>query len=81
MYVAIFPSTAKTRASVPIDANYVAPPKPPLDRNRDIVTFGRDLLIAAPLQDFEVLRSGTWATVRFAKSKKINVLQLKRDQP
>lgn len=40
-------------------------PKPPLDRNRDIVN-ACDVLIATPEGD-EVQRSGTWATVRYAR--------------
>lgn len=40
-------------------------PKPPLDRNRDIVD-SCDLLIACPKGD-EERRSGTWATVRYAR--------------
>lgn len=41
-------------------------PKPPLDRNRDIVD-AVDVLLVAPRQRREVLRSGTWATYRYAQ--------------
>ena len=37
-----------------------------LRRNHDIVDEGDGALIAAPLQEKEILRSGTWATVRYA---------------
>jgi hypothetical protein len=40
-------------------------PKPPLERNRDIVDAS-DWLIAAP-KGPEEQRSGTWATVRYAR--------------
>src|ERR1051325_4013213 len=40
----------------------VRPPKPPLERNRDIVA-GCDLLIAAPRTLQEELRSGTWSCI------------------
>jgi hypothetical protein len=40
-------------------------PKDYLDRNHDIVEETA-VLIAAPKQRFEVQRSGTWATVRYA---------------
>jgi hypothetical protein len=39
-------------------------PKRPLDRNHDIVDE-TDILIAIPATRHEVLRSGTWATVRY----------------
>jgi hypothetical protein len=42
--------------------------KPPLLRNRDIVDAG-DVLIAAPKAFREEQRSGTWATIRYARKK------------
>lgn len=42
------------------------PPKPYLERNRDIVD-ACSALIAAPKEMAETLRSGTWATVRHAR--------------
>lgn len=41
-------------------------PKPYLERNHDIVD-GSDELVATPAEMTEQLRSGTWATVRYAK--------------
>lgn len=41
-------------------------PKPCLVRNRDIVDE-TEILIAAPSTDAEVIKSGTWATVRYAR--------------
>lgn len=40
--------------------------KDPLVRNRDIVD-AVDVMIAAPAHSHEVLRSGTWTTIRYAK--------------
>ena len=41
--------------------------RPPLDRNRDIVD-SCDFLVAMPENpEKEVLRSGTWATIRYAR--------------
>lgn len=42
--------------------------RPYLDRNRDIVDQS-DILIACPKSRFEEIRSGTWATVRYARKK------------
>lgn len=48
------------------NGNEIRPVKPYLERNHDIVneTF---LIIATPKESQEILRSGTWATVRYAK--------------
>lgn len=47
------------------------PEKPPLERNHDIVDALKgvgDYLVATPKGE-EIVRSGTWATVRYAKKK------------
>ena len=48
-------------------------PRDYLDRNKDIVN-NCDLLIAAPKENTEVLRSGTWSTVRYAKQLGVTVV-------
>lgn len=45
----------------------VRPSRPPLDRNRDIVDETDHALLAHPAGQVEVTRSGTWATVRYAR--------------
>ncbi len=45
------------------------PEKPYLARNHDIVD-ATDMLIATPKSDQEELRSGTWATIRYARKLK-----------
>lgn len=51
-------------------------PKQYLERNHDIVD-ATDFLVAAPRTDEEELRSGTWATVRYARKrgKKVEVFR------
>ena len=46
---------------------FVYPIKPPLERNKDIVNFS-DALIATPKESYQVLRSGTWSTIRYANA-------------
>ena len=46
--------------------------KPPLDRNKDIVNAS-DILIACP-NGPEVLRSGTWSTVRYARKQNKRII-------
>lgn len=50
-------------------------PKSNLERNKDIA-IGKDLLIAAPKTVNEELRSGTWATVRYARKAGVPVIIL-----
>lgn len=48
------------------------PPKPYLERNHDIVD-NVYILIACP-KEKEILRSGTWATIRYAILRKIKTI-------
>ncbi len=52
-------------------------PEDYLSRDQKIVDVS-DLLIAAPLTDYFVPRSGTWYTVRYAQNKLKSVYILKR---
>jgi hypothetical protein len=63
------------RANVTVDVLH--PEAPFLERNRTIVNLST-ILIAAPSTDHEVLRSGTWATIRYAHKLKRNVIRLPR---
>jgi len=49
------------------------PPKPPLDRNRDIVA-ACDVLFACPAEMTEQPKGGTWFTVRIARSAGVPVV-------
>lgn len=66
------PSTARTRAYSP-GATWMAEPKAPTERDRDIVD-SVELLIAAPRMFIEELRSGTWTTIRYARKKRVPLL-------
>lgn len=45
--------------------------RPALTRNRDIVKFS-DFVLACPNSNTEVVRSGTWSTIRYCKRIKKN---------
>jgi hypothetical protein len=72
--IEIHPCTIKNKRAY-CKAPIIHDPKPPLDRNRDIVD-NSDLLIVCPKEKEEQLRSGTWATYRYAKqvSKRIIII-------
>ncbi len=73
-HVVIHPlNNPKHRAFCPGDT--ILPERPYLDRNWDIVD-ACDMLIACPKEPEEVLRSETWATIRYAakKDKPIKVI-------
>ena len=53
----------------------ILPKKGYLQRNKDIVD-STDVLIAAPKSGTEVLRSGTWSTIRYARRKGKQVIVL-----
>lgn len=55
------------------EASWLFEPKPYLDRNHDIVDAAQ-FLIAAPGEPIEQLRSGTWATIRYARKINRNLL-------
>lgn len=63
------PSNPNKRAWKP---GFLLPAKPYLERNHDIVDMSRSL-IATPKGEQEELRSGTWATVRYARRKHCSV--------
>ena len=54
-----------------VQGDRVYRPLEPLSRNRYIAgclaEFPVDLLIATPYEDHEIVRSGTWSTVRYAR--------------
>lgn len=66
--IIVYPSNVdRLRALFEVDDNVrIEPPQPPLVRNRDIVNSCH-VLVAAPSSAEEEMRSGTWATIRYAR--------------
>lgn len=60
------PKDPKLRAFCKTGDIKILKAKPYLDRNKDIV-IGSKIVFAFPREMSEVLRSGTWATIRYAK--------------
>lgn len=57
------------------DSHEVREPAPYLERDHNIVDDCQEVL-ATPAQRFEILRSGTWATIRYARKigKRVTVI-------
>lgn len=62
----IHPSNIPNQRGVWHFTAHVRRRKNPLERNKDIVNAA-DFMIATPGESVEVLRSGTWATIRYAR--------------
>jgi hypothetical protein len=60
------------------NAGALAPPEDPLLRNKKIVD-GCNMLVACPSSATEVLRSGTWATIRAGRKAKKQVFIITPD--
>ena len=74
--IVIHPPTDPSRRAFK-RGDIIREPKPYLERNHDIVDESASL-IAAPKSDVEELRSGTWATVRYARKMEKPVKMLLR---
>lgn len=66
--VVLRPCNTKNKRAFFKNGVIVSEPKPPLERNHDIVDDGQ-CLIATPKNMVEELRSGTWATIRYARKQ------------
>lgn len=68
------PPTNSSKRAFTTDHIEIRDPKPYMERNQDIVNEV-DLLIACPKEQVgEVVRSGTWATVRRARKRGIPII-------
>lgn len=65
------PENPSKRARVP--SHIEQPAKPYLERNHDIVDAS-ELMFAAPKTMSEELRSGTWATIRYARKQQKHLI-------
>jgi hypothetical protein len=67
--IVIHPPSDMSKAlnTKPSEMIAVLPPKPYLERNKDIVIASM-ILLAAPYSSVEQKRSGTWSTIRFART-------------
>lgn len=75
--IEVFPSNIERWQGDYGGATVVHPPAPPLERNHTIVDSS-EILLATPRKVDEVLRSGTWATIRYAaqdKHRKIGIIR------
>lgn len=64
-----------TQKRAAVISPHMYPVMRPLVRNRHIVD-GAEVLLAAPKSTVEELRSGTWATMRYARKMNVPVLLL-----
>jgi hypothetical protein len=67
------PTDNKLRAYM--ESKEIRKEKSYLERNKDIVNE-TEILLACPLTKTEELRSGTWATIRYAKKQKKKIMIL-----
>lgn len=82
IYRVAYPSTASTaiyasalRARTGSQITIILPPQLPLVRDKMIVDLA-EIMIAAPKTMTEIVRSGTWTTVRYARRMKKEVIML-----
>ncbi len=67
--VHIHPCTISDKRAWKGQAFVIEAPAPPLERNRVMVDVS-EALVATPKGMIEELRSGTWATIRYARKQK-----------
>ena len=67
LHITIHPPLNESKQAFCAGADVMLPQKPYLERNHDIVDATK-ILIATPFENQMRLRSGTWATVRYARS-------------
>ncbi|HET8688494.1 MAG TPA: hypothetical protein VFM18_17925 [Methanosarcina sp.] len=72
-HLVFHPPINQSKANLSLICDEERPAKEYLDRNHDIVNE-TDWMIACPKSQTEELRSGTWATVRYARKQKKQIV-------
>lgn len=67
-YVIAYPCTIEAMRAYCPENRETMLPGPPLSRNKTIVDLS-GYVVATPKEDREILRSGTWMTIRYARGK------------
>lgn len=67
------PCNIESQRAFTKEGTCIAEPEAPLDRNKKLVDDS-ETLVAIPGEQFEELRSGTWATIRYAKRNQVPVI-------
>lgn len=68
-----YPSNIFSQCAHSQDFYWYDSPKPPLERN-DLIIKACQVLVACPGEEQEVLRSGTWSTIRKAMKSRLVVI-------
>lgn len=76
--IEVYPADFDDKRAFCEGADVIHDPMPPLQRNR-LIAARCDLLIAGPMTAEEYLRSGTWATVRYARQLKKLIIRINPD--
>lgn len=77
-YIAIHPPDDEKKRAFCQGADVILPAEPYIQRNHSIVNHS-EVLIAVPSTANEQLRSGTWATVRYARSAGLLIIRVNPD--
>lgn len=72
-WITIYPSNILEKQAPFSNAKFGHAPLPPLVRNKIIVALS-NILLVAPMGMKEILRSGTWSTVRYMRALKRQIV-------
>lgn len=75
-YIIAHPGNSMTHRAYSTANDLILPSMDNLRRNRVIVTHS-EFMLALPGTAFEIMRSGTWHTIRYAKNQKVPLVVIK----